>query len=363
MHADDSTTLNASDTTNTVPSDRTERRHRGNGRRIITIIIASILIVGVVRGARILHEALTSIGLTPGVLRMLVFDTGEHLLQEDGRTNVLFLGVREDDGARRDILTDTMLVLSVDQKNRSAGMISIPRDIWSETLQDKVNSAYHYGEQERQGDGDVLAKAVVEEVVGLPLFYTVVVDFVGFETFIDTIGGVEVDVPQAFTDTEFPIAGREEDDCDGDLTYACRYEAVSFEKGRQYMDGATALTYVRSRHASGEEGTDFARGKRQQAVMVALREKLFDRSIWSVSLAQSLYDTFRQSVDTNMTLGEMLVLGKVFMQIPSSDIRRISIETLLTAPPLWQYGRYVLVPSENFSVIHTYIQEELEASL
>ena len=67
-------------------------------------------------------------------------------------------------------------------------------------------------------------------------------------------------IPKAFTDSQYPIAGKENDACGGDATFACRYKTVQFQAGSQHMDGKTALMYVRSRHAEGDEGTDFARG-------------------------------------------------------------------------------------------------------
>ena len=91
---------------------------------------------------------------------------------------------------------------------------------------------------------------------------------------IDFIGGVEVNVENSFIDKEFPITGKENDLCNNDLEYKCRYKIISFTKGVSSMDGQTALNFVRSRHAEGSEGTDFAREKRQQKVIEAIKNKL-----------------------------------------------------------------------------------------
>src|SRR5690606_11303223 len=118
-----------------------------------------------------------------------------------------------------------------------------------------------------------------EFVTGEPVHYAMVMDFSGFKEVIDTLGGVEVDVEHSFTDTEYPIAGRENDLCDGDPEYRCRYETIEFKQGRQYMDGETALKFVRSRHAEGDEGNDFARSACQQRVISAIREKVLTTGI------------------------------------------------------------------------------------
>ena len=89
-------------------------------------------------------------------------------------------------------------------------------------------------------------------------------DFSSFKEIIDALGGVKIDVANSFTDDLYPIEGREEDLCDGDKEFKCRYETIHFEKGINYMDGTTALKYVRSRNGDNNENTDIAREARRQ---------------------------------------------------------------------------------------------------
>jgi len=100
------------------------------------------------------------------------------------------------------------------------------------------------------------------------------INFDVFTQIIDTLGGVEVDVERSFDDYKYPIPGKENDFCDGDPEYKCRYEHIHFEAGLQRMDGERALKYVRSRFAEGKEGTDFARSKRQQRLLFAIKNKV-----------------------------------------------------------------------------------------
>lgn len=322
----------------------------------LTVAVIIICTKLAVWGKRVMDET----KLTPVTVARLLFDSGVTLQATGGRTNIILLGIGGGSHQGAD-LTDTMILLSIASENRTFAFLSLPRDIWSETLQDKINSAYHYGEEKKKGGGLVLAKTIVEDVSGLPIHYAVVVDFSGFTKVIDLVGGVEVDVAQSFIDPQFPIAGRENDECGGDPTFACRYEPLHFEKGREHMDGELALKYVRSRHAEGEEGSDFARSRRQQEVLLALKEKFTSPFSWiSPTRVWPLLGAIDEATDTNMKIGEVLTVGKLFTKIPGSAIKKISIEDLLYSPPIAWYGRYVLIPKEDFSSIHTYLRGQLE---
>ncbi len=309
-----------------------------------------------------------STGITPTTLFRLVFDAGADLKPIDGRVNILLLGIAGGDHDGRD-LTDTILVLSFHKKNGTLSMISVPRDIWSDTLKDKVNSAYHYGEAKSREAGSpsgkkgglVLSKAIISDVVGLPIQYALVLDFSGFQRVVDLVGGVEVNVPKSFTDTEYPIPGKENDECDGDIAFKCRYEPLHFEAGTQIMDGETALKYVRSRHAEGDEGSDFARGRRQQEVILALKSKLLTKDIYlHPSELEKLYGAFDEATDTDMNIGELLTVGKLFLKTPENKTQRISLEDKLYTPPSSWYGRYVLLPVESFDAIHMFVKSALK---
>ena len=127
------------------------------------------------------------------------------------------------------------------------------------------------------------------------------------------------------------------------------------------MNGETALTYIRSRHAEGNEGSDFARSRRQQEVLVALQEKLRNPSTWlPPSRAFILFEAFNRASQTDMRIGELATVGKVIVKIGSGEERRISFVDFLIEPPLWMYGRYTLVPKENFQTIHEYVKTQLD---
>lgn len=324
----------------------------------ITVILSVVfLVVSLVRGYQ---QFVAATGITPFSFLSLVFDTGTPLKVWEGRTNLLIMGIPGGDYPGRD-LTDTMMVVSLNMEECcSMAIISLPRDLWSDTLKDKVNSAYYYGEEKKSGGGLTLSKAIVSDIVGLPIHYGLVVDFSGFEKMIDLVGGVTVSVPQSFTDSQFPIPGRENETCEGDPKLVCRYETLRFEAGSQLMDGVTALKYVRSRGAQGEEGSDFARSRRQQQVLVALKNKLFSPALLAnPGKLSKLLVAFDRASESDLRLGELATVGKVLLKIPEERIKRISIEDELFSPPLVWYGRYVLLPKESLAAVAAYIKTQL----
>lgn len=324
------------------------------------IILCLILVVLLARGVLFLNRFMGQTGITPRLVASLVFGDGIPLKNIEGRTNVLVLGIGGGSHEGSD-LTDTMLIVSINRNPRSMAFISVPRDIWSETLKDKINSAYHYGEQKKQGGGLLLSKVIAEDVVGLPLHYAILIDFSGFQKVVDTLGGIEVYVSQAFTDDEFPISGKENDECDGDPDKRCRYERVHFDSGLQHMDGVVALKYIRSRHAEGEEGSDFARSRRQQEILVALKEKIMRPTEWfSFARVSELSRVVDEATETDLNIGELASFGKQFAGINDDQIRRISFESQLYSPPVSWYGRYVLIPVVDFESIKQYIETQLQ---
>jgi polyisoprenyl-teichoic acid--peptidoglycan teichoic acid transferase len=325
------------------------------------LVLLIVLTVGILMA--IIGKAtalMTRTDLSPGTVFRLIFNGGMSLRQTSGQTNILLLGIGGVDHEGAD-LTDTMIVLSLHTDKKSMSLLSLPRDIWSDTLQDKINSAYHYGEEKRKGGGLTLARVVVEDIIGIPIHYAIVADFTHFKSLIDQAGGIDVHVSSGFTDNQYPIKGKEDDVCDGDRLYRCRYMSVTFKTGMQHMDGERALIYVRSRHAAGTEGTDFARGKRQQEVLVALKDKL-SRFSELINIRQDLavLTALDKATDTDLSIGELLTVAKRASMVKADRTRRVSIEHLFTQPPQDAYGgRYVLIPQDSYSAVSQYVSASL----
>lgn len=312
--------------------------------------------------------------------------------KKTGNVNVLILGKAGGQHEGPD-LTDTIILATINPKKNVVNLISIPRDLWIPTLQAKINTAYAYG-QEKNHQGKLLAKTAVEKITGKQIDYILVVDFQAFVEFIDHIGGVDVDVKRTLDDYKYPIEGKEDDSCDHteeeiiDLSeqiatgsaqtediFPCRYKHIHFDQGIQYMDGARALEFVRSRHGTNGEGSDFARSMRQQDVINAVKDKTFSLGILLNPIkVLGVFNIIKDNIDTNANVGEMDDFINLSRQMQKAKIISTVIdfgdgkkEGLLIHPPVSEEQKlqWVLIPRTgdgNFSEIHEYIkciEEEL----
>lgn len=293
-----------------------------------------------------------------------LFPNDEVVTVINDRTNILILGKGGGDHEAPD-LTDTMIFASISHNDpHQIDLVSLPRDIWIPELKDKLNSVYYWGNQQQAGAGLVLAKSTVEEILGQPIHYAVVFDFEGFKNVIDTIGGVEVNIEKGFTDEMFPIPGKENELCDGDPEYKCRYETITFESGWEHMDGERALKYVRSRHSTDlESGTDIARSQRQRQLIDAIVKKVASRQIvTSPSKLRQLFEIAEQHVETDLGDNAMAVLARRAYQA-KNDLQSHTIpEDLLLVPPYTpEYENlYVFIPvAEDWSQVQQWIRDTL----
>jgi len=260
---------------------------------------------------------------------------------QEGRVNILILGKGGVGHAGAD-LTDTMMLASVSLNNRSVNLISIPRDIWIAEIRAKINSAYYWGKEKSEfGGGLSFAKKNVEVLTGLPINYALVLDFSSFRGIVDALGGVKIDVVASFTDNLYPIEGREEDTCDGDKKFKCRYETVYFEKGVNNMDGTTALKFVRSRNGDNNENTDIAREARQQKVISAIKSKILSKStLLNPFKLFKVWKVVESSIETDINFPSMIVLGREMLKVDGNIKSSVVPDEILISPPKSQRYDY-----------------------
>lgn len=351
-------------------------------RKHILLVVLGIVFLAVF--GRLFFEGFK---LTP-VLFQLFFQRDIELAQTDKRLGILILGIG---GERHEgpLLTDTIIYASIDPQMHKVTLVSLPRDFWVPDLRAKINTAYAYGEEKRKGGGLILARAAVEKILNQPIDYVIRIDFKGFVRAIDMLGGIEVDIERGFDDYAYPIAGKETDTCgyEGEEfekratasaqleAFTCRYQHISFKKGLQHMDGETALRFVRSRHAVGIEGTDFARSERQKKVIQAAKNKVFSLNTFLNPLKLvSLYDLFRDSIDTDIKQSEYDDFIKLFQKVREANINSVVFfyadekedeKSLLINPtPAKEYNdQWVIIPKAgngNFSEIQEYVKCQIE---
>lgn len=288
----------------------------------------------------------------------------ENLASTNDVTNFLLLGIRGE-GSDSPNLADTMIIASYNHTSHQTSLISIPRDLWVPSLKAKINSAYYYGQEATPAAGIKMAQAAILETLGLPIHYTAVVNFALFKDVVDLLGGVDVVNELAFTDKLFPIPGQE-----NALPISARYETISFPAGLIHMDGLTALKFVRSRHAEGEEGTDFARSRRQQAVINAIRKQVINANfLLDENKVNKLMDIVNRNLNSNLTPSLYPTLAKLAIDTKDNSLKSIALSDLpddkgvsiLYNPPAKKYfGEYVLIPKDNnYPALKKYLENKL----
>jgi polyisoprenyl-teichoic acid--peptidoglycan teichoic acid transferase len=240
------------------------------------------------------------------------------------RINIVFLGLRggEISGADCPACTDTIILLTIDPVSKTAGMLSIPRDMWVNIPgfgYNRINTAWTIGEGAKlPGGGPGLAMETVSQFIGVPVHYYVQVDFGTFVSLINLIGGINVYVDERMV---LDPAGTGQD------------HFVLNPGDFRHLNGKRALAYTRCRHESqGCSGGDVGRAKRQQQVIMAMRDKVLDPAYFPQLLGQApqLYETFSEGIHTNMTLEDAMKLAVLAKDIPIESIRQGVIDNNMT---------------------------------
>lgn len=228
-----------------------------------------------------------------------------------GRVNVLLLGIDQREGEEGPWRTDTVLILTLDPVTMSAGMLSIPRDLWvtipGYDEQNRINTAHYYGDAYAYpGGGPALARDTVAWNLGVPIHFYARINFTAFETVIDEIGGIDVYIPETIEDPYYPDEG-----------YG--YDPFYIEAGEQHLDGQTALRYARTRATFGG---DFDRGRRQQQVILAVRDRVVNLNQLPRLIAKApvLMETLGDAVRTDMSLDQALQIAQLASEIDPDEI-------------------------------------------
>lgn len=304
-----------------------------------------------------LKKAIFSLGISLVVLSLIVFGAYRFFLPPAGQTNFLVLGVAGEGYTGKD-LTDTIIFVSVNHRTGKTLLLSLPRDIWIAPLRTKLNSVYHYKELEA-------TKKIVSEILGQSINYGVVIDFEVFKKIIDVLGGITVEVKRSFDDFKYPIPGKENDLCEGDPEYKCRYKHIHFDTGRQTMDGETALKFVRSRNAEGEEGTDFARAQRQQKIILATKDKILSPKFFlSPRKPLQLIKLVTLNIQTDIPKEKYFDLFKIAIKFKTKNLKMELLNNNYLVNPLPSKEKYdnqwVLVPkTESWEEIQKYVKSLL----
>ena len=292
----------------------------------------------------------------------------EKLKQDaNGRTNILVFGTSpaDHDGAN---LTDSIMVLSVNQQTKDSFMISLPRDLWVKYASictvgnaGKLNAAYFCAsnDSEDENAGVQALEAQAEKILGLEIQYFAHVNWDALTQAVDAVGGVDVtietDDPRGILDRNF----------DWTCNYKCYY--VKYDKGETvHLDGIHALALARARGAAGGyglSGGNFDREQNQQKIIKALQQKALSvGTLTNVSKVTGLIDALGDNLKTNISTGEIRTVMDVAANMKPEDMVSLSLvdedNPLVTTSNI--SGQSVVVPiagTFDYSQIQAYIKK------
>ncbi len=273
---------------------------------------------------------------------------------ENGRINLALLGMRGENIPGGGLLADTIMIISIKPDEHKAAIISVPRDLYVKMPgtenRMKINAVHHIGEQKGVGQGLKAMEEVLSEVTGLDIQYSASLNFVGFKQLIDAVGGIDVYLEAPFYETNQFVQGKE-----------CGVE-FTLPAGNNHLDGETALCYARAR----ENTSDFDRSKRQQVMLMALKDKLISMGTLSdFSKINSILNAIGDNVRTDLASGEMKNFFEEYSAMKDAELYRRVLENssegyLLVPEDAPKGAGYILIPRagwDNYSEIHKMSEE------
>lgn len=380
---------------NLFGNKKNEADQSGEGKKRLSKKIKILIIAGVVLsviGIVILLKANSFLGKIstegnlfsslanslPGVEKKL---QGE----EEGRINILLLGMRGENVPGGGTLADTIMVVSIKPETNQVSFLSIPRDLYVDNpnlgAKSKINAVYSYGQQDGKNNGIGGMKEVVGKVVGQEIHYAIVLNFKGFVDLIDKLGGIDISLEKPF---EEAMQFNEERVCDayvftkptGNFEYkyhtrkdGSKYVAATYKlctnpnvecggdfklpAGEQTLSGEKALCYARSRVTS----SDFDRARRQQVIIEKIIQKATSVGVLTdFEKMNGMAEILGDNLKTDLELWELKRLYEMQQKMQSPEktqkVLENSAEGLLYAPAETKEAGYILLPiGDNYDKI------------
>ncbi|MBS9784004.1 LCP family protein [Candidatus Gracilibacteria bacterium] len=306
-------------------------------RRIVSfLLIVALIVFGCVLGIRAIGNQQISKNN-----EYKIFNPIKALTKDDtqkkketgpkGKKNILLTGIGGSGHAGSD-LTDSIILASIDFDTKNVTLLSIPRDLYvaySRYSAGRINGLYHIGKSKGQGINLLAEK--IHEITGQNIDHYAVVDFQGFKQIINTLGGITVDVPKTILDKRYP-------------TYDYRYTTFYLEKGRQTLDGETALRYARSRHST----SDIDRSARQQLILRSIKEKAMDLGLLTQPhKIADIFDSLQTHINTDLTIGEVGEMALAFKDIKKENIHLFNLNRHCIAMKC-ELGAYLYNPHRSY---------------
>ncbi len=342
--------------------NQTEIKSRKFPKFFWTFLIVLMIVLGVLfaKAYNVGSKVFTSDSSFLKKITSLIFSSRSELLgANNDRINILLLGYGGigHDGS---YLTDTIILATLKPSTNEVVLSSIPRDYLWENGRAKINFAFANAYEKTQDYNKAGMEAIkaVEEITGETIPYYTSIDFTGFEKAVDEVGGLDINIENTFTDSEYP---------DNKYGYL---PALTFTKGSEHMNGIRALQFARSRHGNNQEDSDFARSKRQALIISAFKNKIINLNLFSnASKINGLVDIFADHAHTNLNPNELIALSKLTKDKESKiTSQSLDLETGIVCSEIREIEGYVLTPCPGISKNHVkdffknaFIQAEIRA--
>ena len=335
-----------------------QRRRSPWKRRLVAIALIGTLVVLLLGGLAV--HRMSDFGLA--ISQQAPFSTQTNFMSGSGRINLLVLGYGGvgHDGA---YLTDSMILISLIPSDHATTVISVPRDLWVQVPPNsgqyaKINTAYqdgfyngYNGLPAGQNAGGAEAAEKVSEVVGLPVNYWLTMNFDGFRSLVDALGGVEINVPVAFT-AQYPV--------NDDPSINANWKIIHFNTGPQHMDGEQAIEYARARYVLSplSQGTDFARSVRQQQLISAILARARQVSAWPSLLNAT--NALQNAIYTNLSLTDLALFSEKLDLSHAGHVGLTNQNVLVNAQS--SDGQDILLPTNgDWGAIASYVNSNLKS--
>lgn len=329
---------------------------------IIAAVLLPLLIAGSV-GAWFLwksNQVVAQTGVTGTVVDILEAEAlaGE----ETGRVNILLAGNSSDDaGHSGALLTDSILIMSIDVVNNTSSIASIPRDMWVNIPGNgyaKINTAYSYGETQQFSEagysagGMGLLEKTIETTLGVPINYTTLINYAAFKETIDLVGGIDISIessdPRGIYDPNIRLSNG---------------SALTLSNGTQHLDGETALALARARNlpvygqeAYGLPNGDYDRSMYQRKMLIALIQKLTEQI--NIADVNELLTIFGSNVEANFSVGNIRRLYDFSKLITVENTTQIALtgDNALLVDGTSSSGQWILEPRTSYEEIAQTLQ-------
>jgi len=352
------------------------KRPKGRAGRFIKWLVIAIIVATIVVGGYMVFKFIAA---GNNIFQGNFFDIFQsQALKQDsnGRSNFLILGTSEDDpGHDGANLTDSMLVVSIDQKNKNIYMFSVPRDLYVEYgtacisgYAGKINAYYSCvnsdntasAEQERLSQ----TQKLVGDIFGLDIQYGIHVNHTVIKEAVDAVGGIDVNIQGSEGAPGI---------LDRNFDWRCNYKCylVKYTNGVHHLDGEHALFLSMARGdiapTYGLANSNFDREKNQQKILVALKDKAMSTgTLTNLGTVTALIDSFGNNLRTNIQTKEIRTLMQVASEVKSKDV--VSLSLFGGDNPLVKSGSYggasVVMPSAgvfDYTDIQTYLKKSLSS--